>query len=165
MRLPGVVEKLHARDPLSPSRGPGGPDGHLRARQVLSARQGAPASYYDHSGYPDALADGVRMIPVTTPDGTFRVWTRRVGNNPRVEVLLLTGGPGLSHAYQEALDSHFPGAGIQYYYYDQRAQRVRRSRSSRIASASARFVPHMSGSGRRLRHTAGRRGSPNSAQR
>ena len=78
-----------------------------------------PARYFDHGGYPDALSGGVRMIPVTTPDGTFRVWTKRVGNNPRIKVLLLTGGPGLSHAYLEAFDSFFPGAGIQYYYYDQ----------------------------------------------
>ncbi len=79
-----------------------------------------PASYYDNSGYPDALAGGVRMISVTTPDGgTYRVWTKRVGNNPRIKVLLLTGGPGLSHAYMQAFDSYFPGEGIQYYYYDQ----------------------------------------------
>ena len=78
-----------------------------------------PASYYDNSGYPDALAGGVRMIPVTTADGTFRVWTKRIGNNPRIKVLLLTGGPGASHAYLEAFDSFFPGQGIQYYYYDQ----------------------------------------------
>jgi proline iminopeptidase len=78
-----------------------------------------PASYYDNSGYPDALAGGVSTIPVTTPSGTFHVWTRRVGNNPRIKVLLLHGGPGMTHEYLEAFDSFFPGQGIQYYYYDQ----------------------------------------------
>jgi len=77
-----------------------------------------PASYYDNSGYPDALAGGVRMIPIKTADGTFHVWTRRIGNNPRIKVLL-AGGPGMSHAYLEAFNSWFPCAGIQFYYYDQ----------------------------------------------
>jgi len=62
---------------------------------------------------------GVRMIPVQTPKGEFRVWTKRVGNNPTVKVLLLHGGPGATHEYFEAFDSFFPQAGIEYYYYDQ----------------------------------------------
>ena len=59
------------------------------------------------------------MIPVTTPAGNFRVWTKRVGNNPRIKVLILHGGPGMTHEAYEAFDSYFPGAGIEYYYYDQ----------------------------------------------
>jgi proline iminopeptidase len=59
------------------------------------------------------------MIPVSTPSGTFRVWTKRVGNNPDVRMLLLHGGPGATHEYLEACDSFLPGAGIEYYYYDQ----------------------------------------------
>lgn len=62
---------------------------------------------------------GVRMIPIQTPKGTFRVWTKRVGNNPRVKVLLLHGGPGVTHEYYEAVDSFFPAADVEYYYYDQ----------------------------------------------
>src|SRR5678816_2470241 len=77
------------------------------------------ASYFDHSGRDDVLAGGVKMIPITTPKGTFRVWTKRVGNNPKLKVLLLHGGPGATHEYMEAFDSYFPGAGIEYYYYDQ----------------------------------------------
>lgn len=65
------------------------------------------------------LAGGVRLIPIKTPKGEFRVWTKRVGNNPRIKVLLLHGGPGATHEYFEALDSYFAGAGIEYYYYDQ----------------------------------------------
>ncbi len=80
---------------------------------------GVPADYLDYSGRDDALTGGVRMIPVSTPNGEFRVWTKRVGNNPTVKVLLLHGGPGFSHEYLEAFDSHFPAAGIEYYYYDQ----------------------------------------------
>src|SRR5262245_30582553 len=59
------------------------------------------------------------MIPIETPKGTFRVWTKRVGNNPRIKVLLLHGGPAFTHEYFEVLDSYFPAAGIEYYFYDQ----------------------------------------------
>ena len=79
----------------------------------------ANAAYLDSSGRPDRLAGGVRMIPITTPKGTFQVWTKRVGNNPRIKVLLLHGGPGVTHEYFEAFDSYLPAAGIEYYYYDQ----------------------------------------------
>jgi proline iminopeptidase len=59
------------------------------------------------------------MIPITTPKGTFNVWTKRVGNNPTVKLLLLHGGPAATHEYFEAFDSFLPAAGIEYYYYDQ----------------------------------------------
>ena len=75
--------------------------------------------YLDYSGRDDVLAGGVKMIPITTPKGTFRVWTKRVGNSPRVKVLLLHGGPAATHEYFEAFDSYFPRAGYEYYYYDQ----------------------------------------------
>jgi proline-specific peptidase len=61
----------------------------------------------------------VKLIPITTPEGTFKVWTKRVGTNPRIKVLLLHGGPGATHEYFEAFDSYFPKEGIEYYYYDQ----------------------------------------------
>jgi proline iminopeptidase len=77
------------------------------------------AAYFDDAGRDDMLSGGVRMIPIHTPSGDFRVWTKRVGNNPKLKVLLLHGGPGATHEYFEAFDSWFPGAGIEYYYYDQ----------------------------------------------
>ena len=75
--------------------------------------------YFDNTGRTDVLSGGVRMIPIETPSGTFRVWTKRVGNNPTQKVLLLHGGPGATHELFESFDSYFPGAGIEYYYYDQ----------------------------------------------
>ena len=75
--------------------------------------------YLDYSGRSDRLSGGVAMIPITTPKGDFRVWTKRVGNNPSVKLLLLHGGPGATHEYFEACDSYLPAAGIEYYYYDQ----------------------------------------------
>jgi proline iminopeptidase len=80
---------------------------------------GSPATYFDNAGRDDALSGGVKMIPVQTAKGTFRVWTKRVGNNPGIKVLLLHGGPGATHEYFEEFDSYFPGAGVEYYYYDQ----------------------------------------------
>jgi proline iminopeptidase len=59
------------------------------------------------------------MIPIETAKGTFNVWTKRVGNNPRIKVLLLHGGPGATHEYFECFDSFLPQEGIEYYYYDQ----------------------------------------------
>lgn len=78
-----------------------------------------PGSYFDQTGRDDVLAGGVKMIEINTPKGKFHVWTKRVGNNPKLKVLLLHGGPGATHEYFEAFDSYFPGAGIEYYYYDQ----------------------------------------------
>ncbi len=79
----------------------------------------ATNSYLDYSSRDDRLSGGVTMIPITTAKGTFRVWTKRIGNNPTIKVLLLHGGPGLTHEYLEPFDSYFPAAGIEYYYYDQ----------------------------------------------
>ncbi len=78
-----------------------------------------PASYFDTTGRADAYSGGARLIAVTTPRGTFNVWTKRVGNNPRMKLLLLHGGPGATHEYFESADSYLPAAGIEYYYYDQ----------------------------------------------
>ena len=75
--------------------------------------------YLDSSRREDRLGGGARMIPITTPSGPFRVWTKRTGNNPDLKVLLLHGGPGCTHEYLEACDSFLPPAGIEYYYYDQ----------------------------------------------
>ncbi|HZJ01112.1 MAG TPA: proline iminopeptidase-family hydrolase [Gemmatimonadaceae bacterium] len=65
------------------------------------------------------ISIGVKLIPITTPKGNFRVWTKRVGDNPRIKLLLLHGGPGGTHEYFEAFDGYFPDAGIEYYFYDQ----------------------------------------------
>jgi proline iminopeptidase len=76
-------------------------------------------SYLDSSSRDDRLSGGSRRIPVDTPVGRFEVWTKRVGNNPSLRLLLLHGGPGCTHEYFEAADSWLPAAGIEYYYYDQ----------------------------------------------
>ena len=75
--------------------------------------------YFDTEGRDDAIAGGAKMIAIKTSAGTFNVWTKRTGNNPRIKVLLLHGGPGATHEYLEAFDSFFPKAEVEYYFYDQ----------------------------------------------
>jgi len=60
-----------------------------------------------------------RLIPIETPKGTFNVWTKKIGDNPDMKVLLLHGGPGMTHEIYEIFEEHFPDAGIEFYYYDQ----------------------------------------------
>ena len=64
-------------------------------------------------------AGGVKMIPIQTPVGNFKVWTKTIGNNPRVKVLLLHGGPAFTHEYMECFESFFPHEGFEMIEYDQ----------------------------------------------
>ncbi|MCC6599813.1 MAG: proline iminopeptidase-family hydrolase [Crocinitomicaceae bacterium] len=77
-----------------------------------------PADYFSphQSG---VQTGGVKIVPVKTPKGSFNVWTKSIGNNPKARVLLLNGGPGHTHEYMECFESFFPGAGIEFIYYDQ----------------------------------------------
>jgi proline iminopeptidase len=59
-----------------------------------------PSSYLDSTGRDDVRSGGVRLIPVDTPKGTFRVWTKRIGNAPTMRLLLLHGGPGVTHEFR-----------------------------------------------------------------
>jgi proline iminopeptidase len=90
-----------------------------RKRAETPAVQAAPASYYDTAKHPDAWSGGARLISISTPQGEFHVWVKRVGSNPRLKLLLLHGGPGATHEYFEAFDSFLPREGVEYYYYDQ----------------------------------------------
>ncbi len=71
---------------------------------------------YNDSG---VQTGGVRMIPIKTPAGDFKVWTKRFGNNPRIKILLLHGGPAMTHEYMECFESFFPKEGFEFYEYDQ----------------------------------------------
>lgn len=77
------------------------------------------STYFDYSNRDDQFTGGIKMIPITTPKGTFKVWTKSVGNNPKIKVLLLHGGPGGTHEFFECFDGYFPKEGIEYIYYDQ----------------------------------------------
>lgn len=74
---------------------------------------------YFNYGDTGVQTGGVKLIPITTPVGTFNVWTKRFGNNPRIKILLLHGGPALTHEYMECFESFFPKEGFEFYEYDQ----------------------------------------------
>jgi len=93
--------------------------GILAACHPAVADTAAAGSYFDNSGHADAWSGGARMIPIHTPRGDFNVWVKRTGNNPRLKLLLLHGGPAIPSDYLEVMDSFLPGAGIEYYRYDQ----------------------------------------------
>ena len=76
-------------------------------------------NYLDFSQRDDQFTGGIKMIPITTPVGKFKVWTKTVGNNPKIKVLLLHGGPGGTHEFFECFDGFFPKESIEYIYYDQ----------------------------------------------
>ena len=75
--------------------------------------------YLDYTGRVDMASGRERLVPVDTPIGTFRVWTKGVGNSASAKLLLLHGGPGATHEYLAAADSWLPAAGVEYVYYDQ----------------------------------------------
>ncbi|WP_372944413.1 proline iminopeptidase-family hydrolase [Muriicola sp.] len=75
--------------------------------------------YLSFENRDDQYTGGIKMIPVNTDKGTFKVWTKRVGNNPTKKVLLLHGGPGMTHELYECFDGYFPQEEIEYIYYDQ----------------------------------------------
>jgi proline iminopeptidase len=62
---------------------------------------------------------GVKVVQISTPKGKFNVWTKRIGNNPKIKLLLLNGGPGATHEYFECMESFLPAEGIEFIYYDQ----------------------------------------------
>jgi len=65
---------------------------------------------------PGIRTAGIRMVPVV--GGKYKVWTKKIGTGG-IKVLILHGGPGVSHEYLEAMESFLPQAGIEMYYYDQ----------------------------------------------
>jgi proline iminopeptidase len=89
-----------------------------QAQTASEATAAVPGSYFD--GPETGVQDGnVRIIPITTPKGKFNVWTKQYGNNARVKVLLLNGGPGATHEYFECFENFLPKEGIEFIYYDQ----------------------------------------------
>ena len=78
-----------------------------------------PVSEYFNYGDSAVQSAGIKMIPIKTPVGDFKVWTKRFGNNPRIKVLLLHGGPAATHQYMEVFQSFFPKEGFEFYEYDQ----------------------------------------------
>lgn len=89
----------------------------LLALYACSPKGEGLSTYFTYS---DTLESaGVKMIPIQTPKGTFKVWTKRFGTNPRIKILLLHGGPAMTHEYMECFETFFQREGFEFYEYDQ----------------------------------------------
>ena len=86
---------------------------------VMESDKASCEAYLSFENRDDQFTGGIKMIPINTEKGTFKVWTKRVGNNPTKKVLLLHGGPGMTHELYACFDGYFPQEEIEYYYYDQ----------------------------------------------
>lgn len=69
--------------------------------------------------YKEIQTGGVKVIPIETPKGKFNVWTKSIGNNPKIKLLLLNGGPGATHEYFECFENFLLPEGFEIVYYDQ----------------------------------------------
>ncbi len=84
-------------------------------KQPAEPAQADDCSYLDVKTSDKVQMAGIQMVDI---DGKYKVWTKRHGNGP-IKVLLLHGGPALTHEYMECFQSFFPQAGIEFYEYDQ----------------------------------------------
>jgi len=98
----------------------------ISSLQACSTAKSKSSDEDQHSAYfnnPDTgvQVGGIKLITINTPKGPFKVWTKRMGNNPTVRVLLLHGGPGGSHDAFECFENFLPKENIEFIYYDQLA--------------------------------------------
>lgn len=95
-------------------------------------------TYFD---YPDTVqSGGVKLIPIKTPVGDFKVWTKRFGTNPKIKILLLHGGPAMTHEYMECFETFFQKEGFEFYEYDQLGSYYSDQPSDSSLWETARFV-------------------------
>lgn len=89
----------------------------LSCQQKTTSTDASLAGYFN---YGDSIeAGGVKMIPIKTPVRDFKVWTKRFGKNPKIKILLLHGGPAMTHEYMECFETFFQKEGFEFYEYDQ----------------------------------------------
>jgi proline iminopeptidase len=86
--------------------------------KLKNEKSASKSTYFDN---PDSSVQtgGVKVIAIQTPKGIYKVWTKRIGNNPKMKVLILHGGPGGTHEAYECFESFLPKEGIEFIYYDQ----------------------------------------------
>lgn len=87
------------------------PDCPPQATQTVEA----DCTYVQSKTDTEVQAGGVKMVELK--EG-YKVWTKKFGNSP-MKVLLLHGGPAVTHEYMECYESFFPQANIEFYQYDQ----------------------------------------------
>lgn len=95
----------------------------------------------DYFTYGDSIeGGGVKLVPIATPVGNFKVWTKRFGNNPRIKILLLHGGPAMTHEYMECFETFFQREGFEFYEYDQLGSYYSDQPTDSSLWTTARFV-------------------------
>ena len=53
-----------------------------------------PILLQNYFNYGDSIESaGIKMIPIKTPVGNFKVWTKRFGSNPKIKNTLITWRP------------------------------------------------------------------------
>ena len=77
------------------------------------------SSYFNYQESSGVESAGIKMIPIKTAVGEFKVWTKRFGSNSKIKVLLLHGGPAMTHEYMECFETFFQREGFEFYEYDQ----------------------------------------------
>jgi len=88
------------------------------SKQVENTNSPTLSSYFEPT-LKGIQTGGVQLIPLIEGKDTFSLWTKRIGNNPKIKVLLLNGGPGATHEYFECFENFLPKEGIEFIYYDQ----------------------------------------------
>ncbi|MEO9209757.1 MAG: proline-specific peptidase family protein, partial [Ginsengibacter sp.] len=109
---------------------------------VISCQQKSEtSSLANYFNYGDSIeAAGVKMIPIKTPIGDFKVWTKRFGTNPKIKILLLHGGPAMTHEYMECFETFFQREGFEFYEYDQLGSYYSDQPTDSSLWTTARFV-------------------------
>ena len=88
------------------------------SKQVENTNSPTLSSYFEPTTN-GIQTGGIQLIPLIEGNDTFSLWTKRIGNNPKIKVLLLNGGPGATHEYFECFENFLPKEGIEFIYYDQ----------------------------------------------
>ncbi len=108
---------------------------------LFSCKDKSKPSLSDYFTYNDSVeSGGVRMIPIQTAKGNFKVWTKRFGNNPHIKILLLHGGPAMTHEYMECFETFFQREGFEFYEYDQLGSYYSDQPTDSSLWTTARFV-------------------------
>jgi proline iminopeptidase len=111
--------------------------GACQSTPIPSPAQPAETSLRTYSTPPTASVQtgGAQVIPVITAKGKFDVWTKRIGHNPKIKVLLPSSKPGLSQEHLECMESFLPQEGAELIYYDQLGCAIRTTPSTRLCGA------------------------------
>jgi proline iminopeptidase len=113
----------------------------IGCKETLKENSNSANNLSTYFAYNDSIeAGGVRMIPIETSVGTFNVWTKRFGSNARIKVLLLHGGPAMTHEYMECFETFFLREGFEFYEYDQLGSYYSDQPTDSILWTTERFV-------------------------